>query len=278
MMETDEYRERLERLRQDLDVADWSGGEDRARVREEIIALHRELESVIAELTEVKDELRPLVERYKEIFRAPPTTQSAVRIDHLGSSTYRERGWSALAGADYERAVRELEKAIDLDPESNSSTALLAWAYLRMNELDRGREMIERVISRQPDHGIARTCLGYLRMLEGRFAEAIESLAAVVHEGTDSTATLYASLYLGMVYSERDMHRDAQAFFKRALALGPNLTEAYWELGRSYEREGRADMALEAWRTGAANRFSPWGERCGEAADRLEGGSGQPPA
>ncbi len=271
MSDIDGYRARLERLQKDLTVAGWGANEDRTRLRDEIVGLYKEIERAIAELEALKEDVRPLVERYKEIFRSPPPAPSAVRIDHLGSSTYRERGWSALAGADYERAIRELERAVELDPESTSSLVLLAWAYLRTSDLDKAREILDEAIRKNPDHSLARTCLGYLRLLEGQFAEAIESLAAVVHEGTDSTATLYASLYLGMVYSEREMYRDAQTFFERALALGPNLTEAHWELGRSYEKEGRMDLALQAWRTGAANRFSPWGERCREAVERLEG-------
>jgi tetratricopeptide (TPR) repeat protein len=98
-----------------------------------------------------------------------------------------------------------------------------------------------------------------------------------VRDGTDRTATLYANLYLGVVYAERDMHRDAQSFFRKALELGPNLVEAYWELGRSHQREGRDDLARDAWKTGAENRYNPWSERCKVAAERLEEQQGSPP-
>jgi tetratricopeptide (TPR) repeat protein len=269
--EVEEHRHRLERLRSELDTVGDLPSAERVRVRDEIVNLYRDIERQIAALEELKEGVRPLVDRYKEIFPRGGSASPPVRIDHLGSSTYRERGWSALAGADYERAARELAKAIELDPENDANLSLLAWAYLRLDHPDRARPMLERVLERQPGHPLARTVLGYLRMREGQFAEAIENLSSVVREGTDATATLYANLYMGIVYAERDMHRDAQAFFRQTLCLGPNLTEAYWELGRSYEREGRAHLALEAWQTGAGNRFSPWGDRCREAAERLEG-------
>ena len=267
----EDFRERLGRLSAELDTVEALAPVERVRVRDEIVALFRDLERAIAELEALKSGVRPLVDRYKQIFPRGPVAAQPLRVDHLGSSTYRERGWSALAGADYPRAVRELEKAVGLDPDNAANLSLLAWAYLRQEDLVQARSHLERVLARQQNHPLGKTILGYLRFHEGSFAEAIENLAAVAHDGTDPTATLYANLYLGIVYSERDMHRDAQTFFRRTLSLGPNLTEAYWELGRSYEREGRIDLAVETWRAGGTNRFSPWGERCRMALERLEG-------
>lgn len=259
---TTTYREQLERLRAELDGPRDVILADRGRVRDELVALVREIERLIAELEALKEEARPLVERYRELFSREEPASVTKRVDHLGSATYRERGWNALAGADYDRALEELQKAIDLDPENPSNLAMLAWAHLRLENLSLARELLKEVMNRDPEHTIGRVCIGYLRLRESKFAEAIESLSSVLREGTDRTALLYANLYLGMVYAERDMHRDAQSFFRRALELGPNLTEAYWELGHSHRRDGRPDLALEAWKAGAENPYNPWGERC----------------
>lgn len=257
------YREQIERLGAELEVAPEEFARVRVRVRDEILALHREVEDLIGALQAVKEEVRPLVERYRELSARADAAPPPVRvIDHLGSSTFRERGWSALAGADYDRAVTEMEKAIALDPDNHANLTILAWAHLRREEWDRARPLLSRVLAEDPAYSMARTCQGFLHLNEGRFAEAIECLSAVVREGTDRTATMYANLYLGMVYAKREMHRDAEAFFLRALEIGPNLTEAYWELGQSRKQEGRDDIAVIAWRAGSANRYNPWGEKC----------------
>jgi tetratricopeptide (TPR) repeat protein len=64
------------------------------------------------------------------------------------------------------------------------------------------------------------------------------------------------------------MFEDAQAFFRKTLALGPNLIEAYYELGRAQWFAGERDAALQTWEEGyQANRFNPWGKRCREAIE-----------
>ena len=275
----DEIRERLE----SVDPADPAA--DREGLRDAIIGLFREIEALIAELGELRDSIRPLVDRYRELFPAVPGAaagapgprgsgaERTTRIDLLGSSTYLERGWNAIAGGNYDTAVLELEKALSLAPGHDRAEALMGWALMRLGRVADARDVLEPLVGRDPGNHIARANLGYVEMREGRFAEAIEHLSAVARDTTDRTASLYAQLYLGIVYAEREMYDDAEAVLTRALEMGPNLIEAYWELGRVHYRAGDKDAAREAWTRGAeTNRFNPWGERCGEAAARVAAG------
>lgn len=242
---------------------------ERERVRDELVALRRDADALIEAVTALRDELRPLAERYKQQYR-PPTP---VRVDHLGASTYLERAWSAIAGADYERALRELHRALELAPGDARGETLLGWALMRLGRYAEARAALEAVLAREPEHSLALASLGFVRLREGRLGEAQAQLERAIAAGTDRTATLYAHLYLGMVHVERGEFPEARRQLQRALELGPNLTEAYWELGRCYHHEGRVEQALEVWTRGSeANRFNPWGERCGEMAQRLRRG------
>ena len=79
-----------------------------------------------------------------------------------------------------------------------------------------------------------------------------------------------------LVYLEREMYEDAENFFQKTLLLGPNLIEAYYEMGRAYWFNDQKDDALDAWKRGfAANKFNPWGKRCAELLKTVEGG-GEP--
>jgi len=112
---------------------------------------------------------------------------------------------------------------------------------------------------------------------KGIWGEGIEPLTRAIQLDNDRRATLYAHFYLGLVYLDRQMFDDARGFFTRAVALGPNLVEAYYELGRASWFAGDPDGAREAWRSGfAANKFNAWGKRCGEMLTEVDSG-GAPP-
>lgn len=271
-----DLQRRYEEIRGALDRLDpGAEGVDREQLRQDIITLFRETERQMQDLSALRDSIRPLVDRYRELFPARPTPPPAapgrsVRVDHLGSSTHLERGWNAIAAGSYDDAIQELEKALSFAPGSSRAEALLGWALMRRGRLAEARGVLEPLLAREPDHDLARTNLGYVCMREGRVAEAIEHLSRSARSTSDRTASLYAHLYLGMIYSAREMYRDARGFLEQALEIGPNLIEAHWELGGTHYREGNQALAGEAWRRGVeTNRFNPWGDRCRQALEQL---------
>lgn len=257
--------------------------ESRTPLRKEIVRLFRETEDALQRITALRDQVRPLAERYRALFpreQAAPTAAAPAaatqRVDHLGSSTFVERGWSALASGKHALAEQHLLRARELDAVNPETAALLAWAQLLLGRTADAAATVDALLARDPAHALGCTVAGYVRLKQGDAAGATEYLSRALRDPGDRKAALYANLFLGMVYTQREMYRDARTFLARALEIGPNLVEADWEIGRSYFLEGDRQAAVEAWRTGAQrNRFSPWGERCGEAVARLE--AGEPP-
>ncbi|HEX2209088.1 MAG TPA: tetratricopeptide repeat protein [Longimicrobium sp.] len=246
---------------------------DREALRQEIVGLFRETESAIDGLTAFKERIRALVDRYKALPAPAPAQQQTILADHIGSSTYVERGWSAIAAGDPKRAVKELERALELAPNDPHAESLLGWAQMLREQYDDALMTYYKVLMKDPNNPLARVNLGYICLKKGIFGEAIEHLSRAIRQESDRKAQLYAHLYMGLLYLEREMYDDARSFFRRTLELGPNMLEAWWETGRAYYLEGRVDEAAEAWRTGhQANRFNLWGERCGKALAQLEAG------
>ena len=277
MAEPAAHRARVAALAARLDapdaVAEWDV------IRAELIAIGKALEQDLAELTALKDEAKALVERWKTLQRSGAPAFSADRpvvADHIGASTFIEKGWSRISLGDYVGAEESLMKALELVPNDPQTVSLLGWAQMLQEKYDDALMQFQKVLMREPANALARINVGYICLKKGIFGEAIEHLSRAIRLDSDRKATLYAHFYLGLVYLERDMFEDAQTFFQKTIALGPNLIEAYYELGRAYWFNGQRNEALQTWRDGfTANKFNPWGKKCAEVLKTVEEG-GEP--
>ncbi len=257
---------------------------DRAAIKNEIIGLFKTVEQTVADLSALKEEIRALVDKWKaqQAAAAPSLApqfsgdKPVVHADHIGASTFIEKGWSRLSLGDYDGAETALEKAIALSPGDPQSEALLGWAQMLNEKYDAALANFQKVLMREPSNALARINVGYICLKKRTFGEAIEHLSKAIRLDNDKKATLYAHFYLGLVYLEREMYEDAENFFQKTLILGPNLIEAYFEMGRAYWFNDQKDEAKDAWKRGfAANKFNPWGKRCAELLKTVEEG-GEP--
>jgi tetratricopeptide (TPR) repeat protein len=248
----------------------------------EIISFYRLIETEMAELTALKDDVKKMVERWKALQAgqslAPQFSGDApvIHADHIGASTFIEKGWSRLSLGDYEAAETALKKAIELSPNDPQSEALLGWAQMLQEKYDDALLWFQKVLTREPQNALARINVGYICLKKRVWNEAIEHLSRAIRMDNDKKATLYAHFYLGLVYLERDMFEDAQTFFQKTITLGPNLIEAYYELGKAFWFNGQQDEGKQAWKDGfAANKFNPWGKKCAATLQSVEEG-GEP--
>lgn len=247
-----EHARLASRLAEPLDTS------QRAEVKAAIVALFKRTETSIEDLATFKESIRALVEGFKSLPRTADSGASSVRHDHIGASTFIERGWTALAGGDWRQAEMLLRDALTHDPGNVTAEALLGWALMHQ---DRGDEALQRclqVLVREPDHGLARAAVGAICLRKGITGEAIEHLSRAVRTGGDPRAMLYANYWLGVAYLEREMMNDAIEVLRRAVTQGPNLAEGWTELGRALWHKGLHVEAREAWQTGAAIRHSPF--------------------
>jgi tetratricopeptide (TPR) repeat protein len=254
----------------------------REALKPKIVALLKRTESALAELNAARQEIRDLVERYKRLATEterpePPMREAGVRADHLGASTYIEKGWSLIALGDAAGAIQALTRSLELAPGDPQAKSLLGWAQMLAERHDEALLTFSEVLAVEPANALARVNVGFICLKKRIFGEAIEHLSRVIRLDNDRKATLYAHYYLGLVYLERDMHLDAQAFLRKAIALGPNLVEAYYDLGRAQWFAGEPEAARETWRRGAAaSRFAPWAKRCRDLLDAVERGEAVP--
>ncbi|HEX5388092.1 MAG TPA: tetratricopeptide repeat protein [Gemmatimonadales bacterium] len=276
-----QYRE-IERR---LERAAGDPAEDREEIKRAIIDLFQRVDGSLGALARLKEDIRVLVDRFKQLAaaadapHAPQFTggRPAIQADHLNASTFIERGWSLISLGDYAGAVQSLEKALALAPGDTQALSLLGWAQMLGEHYDEALGTFSAVLMKEPANALARINVGYICLKKRIFGEAIEHLSKAIRLDNDRKATLYAHYYLGLVYLEREMYEDAQTFLGKTLALGPNLVEAWFELGRARWFAGNRDGAAQAWRDGQkANRFNPWAKRCKELLDLAAAGKDIP--
>lgn len=264
-----ELRAELGNIGRLLEVTSDSANREVAKDR--IVQLAKRIEGSLEKLTELKQELRVLAERYKQQGTASPAPAQPQR-DLLGASTFLEKGWNLIAAGDPAGALVALHRALELAPGDPQAQSLLGWAEMQSGRLDDALVTFSRVLVQEPANALARVNLGYICLKKRVFGEAIEHLSRVIRSGQDAKALLYAHYYLGLVYLERGMFTDAQSFLRQAIAIGPNLIEAYHDLGRAQWLAGARDEAKATWTKGAASRRTPWAKACQELLDRTARG------
>ena len=189
-----------------------------------------------------------------------------VREDHLGASTFIEKGWHLIAHGDFVAAEKALVAALELAPSESRAKTLLGWAVMRQGRYDEALEILDKVLGEDAMNGMARASLGYVCMRKGLLREAHEHMSRAAAQMRDPKAALYGCFYLGLLYSQQRDVVEAERCFERTLSLAPNFIEAYYELGRAFWMVGQTDEAERVWKAGNnANRFNEWGKRCADA-------------
>ena len=141
----------------DARLAQLATPEERAAAKSEIFGLHKAVEQQLAELAALKEDVRKLVEKWKTAngaaaSQAPQFSaeKPVVHADHLGASTFIEKGWSKLSLGDHEGAEVALKRALELSPNDPQTEALLGWAQMLQEKYDDALLNFQKVLMRQP--------------------------------------------------------------------------------------------------------------------------------
>ncbi|HEV8411568.1 MAG TPA: tetratricopeptide repeat protein, partial [Gemmatimonadaceae bacterium] len=161
------------------------GEPERAAIKGEIIGLFKTVEQTVADLSALKEEIRSLVDKWKaqQAAAAPSLApqfsgdKPVVHADHIGASTFIEKGWSRLSLGDYDGAETALKRAIELSPGDPQSEALLGWAQMLNEKYDEALGNFGKVLMREPSNALARINVGYICLKKRIFGEAIEHLS-----------------------------------------------------------------------------------------------------
>lgn len=146
-----------------------------------------------------------------------------------------------------------------------TSAAILASVGLTRRQVDYWRDaeaLWQHNLACVPDYWMAHLALGDVRYDEGRFEEAVEQYAAVVHENPNYADFRYK---LGMAFEGLERAREARQSYEAALQLDSRHEAARSRLVALYARQGK--LKLDPNDPASQNQYGLALARLGETAE-----------
>jgi serine/threonine protein kinase/tetratricopeptide (TPR) repeat protein len=143
----------------------------------------------------------------------------------------------------YEPAVAEFQRAIELEPANDQAYSGLALAFQRLNKLDDAEKTYQRVISLRPQYPPGYKLLGAFYLRQAQPVKAAEMFSRMVELAPDSYPA-YSNLAAALLYQAR--YEDAIKPLQQSIAIRPTYF-AYTNLGTAYLRLRRFSDAARAY-------------------------------
>jgi len=147
-------------------------------------------------------------------------------------------------------ARKMIDMAMRLAPNAPESHQALGWYYYHgLRDYDRALEEFSRVIELQPNNALAKASIAWVQRRQGKWDEAVTGLQAVVK--LDPLDAFY-KYELGITYHYCRRYREAIAQFDKVIDLQPNHQWAYivksWAFLCQTGETGEARGVLDAGR------------------------------
>jgi len=167
--------------------------------------------------------------------QARKSSAAAIRLNGKLAQVYVTLGMIQTGTGDYDQAIRNLQKALVLDPLNADAYRELANAYGKIGKLNEAESTYLNAIAVRPTYWAAHSDLGAFYFRLGRYDEANKEFQTVVRLTPDN-ARGYSSL--GAVAYEQKRYDTAEEMYEKSVALKPTQA-AYENLGVLYFTQGR---------------------------------------
>jgi tetratricopeptide (TPR) repeat protein len=182
----------------------------------------------------------------------------ALEADSTLESVYVTLGRVHNSTGQYEVAMEEFERALNLAPRDADAIQGMAQTYQRLGRNQEAESMFRRATALRPDSWEGYFRLGNFYYNERRFFEAESQYRRVLELAPDNVP---AYTNLGTVLTNESRYAEARTVLEKAVALNPNYS-AFNNLASVYYLEGRytdsASIYEKALRLNGAD-YLVWG-------------------
>ncbi|ELU12482.1 hypothetical protein CAPTEDRAFT_195459, partial [Capitella teleta] len=160
-----------------------------------------------------------------------PVNENRAVVDYINlAKGYLQEGYS-------ERAVRPLERALEIEPDSASVHGMLGMAYQRQGEDRLAQKAFNRALSIDPEASEVRNNFGAFLFSKNRLKESYQQFELASQDVSYSQRSRTFE-NMGIVALRLGQSELAVEHFTRALRLNSNLPRANLELATIYKNEG----------------------------------------
>ena len=165
-------------------------------------------------------------------------------------------GWTEFPDKALANAFAFGQKALELDESNAAAHSLLSSVYTFQNKLDLAIKQAERAIQLNPNDSGSYNELGWALLWSGRLDEAVAALQMSLRLDSSSPRNIW--WHLGIAYYLQERYDKALNILEEGLIKRPNFTGYHIALAATYARLGRPEAAARA--AAAVRRLDPFFE------------------
>lgn len=189
----------------------------------------------------------------------------ALKTDELAYKGYLLRGVVMLETGDTIRAIRNFQKAIDVNQNYFEANIQLAQLYAG-KENDLAINYYNNALNIKPDNDEVTYSLAMYFQETGRYEKAIQQYNIILDRNPNFYIALYNLGYIHLVYLEE--YQAAVDYFTQTIELKSDYTDAYYNRGFAYELLNNPEKSWDDYKK--ALEIHPNYERAIEGLNRIE--------
>jgi tetratricopeptide (TPR) repeat protein len=207
---------------------------------------------ILGVLYTVKDEYEMALRSYAEAMELTKQLEAieleSVKLtrlsdsnNHFQSLIYSFQGFVYAGLGQYEKALDDLNRAIQLDPNRAPAYNRRGNIYQKLGQYEQALADYKRAIQLNPEDITSYNNRGNIYANLGQYEKALADYERVVHLNPDDAITYNNR---GTTYHDMGQYEQAIADFNEAIRLNPDYASAYNNRGNAYAILGQYEQAI----------------------------------
>ena len=157
--------------------------------------------------------------------------EKAVEINPDGYITWNNMGHAYDDLKQYDKAISVYEKAVGIKPDYHQAWYAMGCAYANLEQYDKAISVYEKAVGIKPDYHVAWYTMGYAYANLGQFGKAVSAYNRAV----ETSPTCYESWNnMGNAYDELKQFDKAVSAYEKAVEIKPDGHESLYNMAKTY--------------------------------------------